>query len=84
MAQQVKNLSAIQETEKMPVRFLGLEIPWRRKWQPTQVILPEKSHGQRSPVGYNSWGHKESDMTERLSVSTINCFILKAIQDSIV
>ena len=24
-------------------------------------------HGQRSLVGYSPWGHKESDMTERLS-----------------
>ena len=28
------------------------KIPWRRKWQPTPVFLPGKSHGQRSPVGY--------------------------------
>ena len=25
-----------------------------------------KSHGGRSLVGYSPWGHKESDMTERL------------------
>ena len=24
------------------------KIPWRRKWQPTPVFLPGKSHGQRS------------------------------------
>ena len=29
----------------------------------TPVLLPEKSHGQRSPVGYSPWGHKESDTT---------------------
>ena len=29
-------------------------------------LLPGKSHGQRSLVGYNPWGRKESDMTERL------------------
>ena len=34
------------------------KIPWRRKWQPTPAVLPEKSHGQRSLVGYSSWGHK--------------------------
>ena len=39
---------------------------WRRKWQSTPVRLPGKSHGQRSLVGYSPWGHKESDMTERL------------------
>ena len=27
------------------------KIPWRRKWQPTPVSLPGKSHGQRSLVG---------------------------------
>ena len=40
--------------------------PWRRKWQSTPVLLPGKSHGQRSLVGYSLWGLKESDMTERL------------------
>ena len=29
------------------------KIPWRRKWQPTLVFLPGKSHGQRSLVGYS-------------------------------
>ena len=42
-------------------------MPWRRKWQPTRVFLPGKSHGQRSLEGYSPWGHKESDRTERLS-----------------
>ena len=26
---------------------------WRRKWQPTPVFLPEKSHGQRSLADYS-------------------------------
>ena len=30
----------------------------RRQWQPTPVLLPGKSHGQRSLVGYNPWGPK--------------------------
>jgi len=38
---------------------------WRR-WHPTPVLLPGKSHGQRSLVGCSPWGHKESDTTERL------------------
>ena len=29
------------------------KIPWRRKWQPTPVLLPKKSHGERSLVGYS-------------------------------
>ena len=43
------------------------KIPWRRKWHPTPVFLPEKSHGQRSPAGYSPRGHSKSDMTEQLS-----------------
>ena len=39
-------------------------FPWRRKWLPTPVFLPEKSHGQRSLVGYSPWDCKESDTTE--------------------
>ena len=39
------------------------KIPWRRKWQPTQVFLPGKSHGQSCLVGYSTWGCKESDTT---------------------
>ena len=38
----------------------------RRQWQPTPVLLPGKSQGWRSVVGYSPWGHKELDMTERL------------------
>ena len=42
-------------------------IQWRRKWQPAPGFLPGKFHGYKSLAGYNSWGHKESDMTKRLS-----------------
>ena len=48
------------------VRSLGWEVPWRRKWKSTPGLLPGKSHGQRSLVGYSPWGRKESDTTERL------------------
>ena len=41
-------------------------IPCRRKWQPTPVLLPGKSHGWRSLVGCSPWGRTESDTTERL------------------
>jgi len=42
------------------------KTPWRRKWQSISVLLPGKSHGQKSLVGYSPWGCKESDTTERL------------------
>ena len=61
VAQMVKNLSAIQETQ------IG-KIPWRTGQEPTPVFLPEESHGQRSVVGYSPLRHKESDTTEQLTL----------------
>ena len=44
------------------------KIPWRRVRQPTPVFLPGESPWTEDPCGlYSPWGHKESDMTERLS-----------------
>ena len=34
------------------------KILWRRKWQLTPVLLPGKSHGGSSVVGYTPWGHR--------------------------
>ena len=45
------------------------KIPWRRERLPTPVFLPGEFHGQRSLAGYSPWGHKESDTTERLSLT---------------
>ena len=44
------------------------KIPWRRKWQPTPVLLPEKFHGQRSLASYSPWGPKDSITTEHAQV----------------
>ena len=38
----------------------------RRQRHPTPVLLPGKSHGWRSLVGYSPWGCEELDTTERL------------------
>ena len=57
VAQQVKNLPAMQETW---VRSLVGKIPWRRERLPTPVFWPGEFH-RLFP-----WGRKESDMTERL------------------
>ena len=38
----------------------------RRRWHPTPVLLPGKSHGRRSLVGCSPWGRQELDTTERL------------------
>ena len=43
------------------------KIAWGRKWQPTLVFLPGKSHGQRNLVGsIQSTGSPESDTTQGL------------------
>ena len=46
------------------------QIPWSRKWQPTPVCLPGKSHAQRSLHGYSPQGCKESDMSENTHTHT--------------
>ena len=38
----------------------------RRRWHPTPVLLPGKSHGRRNLVGCSPWGREELDTTERL------------------
>ena len=38
----------------------------RRRWHPTPVLLPGKSHGWRSLVGCSPWGREELDTTKRL------------------
>ena len=65
MAQTIKNLPAKQETCFDP--WVG-EIPWRRGWQATPVLLPGESHRQRSLATFSSWGRKELDVMERLTV----------------
>ena len=39
---------------------------WRRKWQPTPVLLPGESQGRGSLVGCRLWDRTESDTTGRL------------------
>ena len=46
------------------------KVPSSRKWQPIPLFLPGQFHGQRSLAGYSPWGHKESDTTERLTLSS--------------
>ena len=49
------------------------KTPWRRKWHPTPVFLPGKSHGQRSLEGYSPMGSQRVGhdwATKRLSTHT--------------
>ena len=45
------------------------KIPWRREWQLTLVFLPGEFHGQGSLADYSPRGCKESDTTERVTLS---------------
>ena len=71
MAQLVKNLPAVQETW---VWSLGWEDPWRRERLPTPVFWPGEFH-----VLYSPWGRKESDKTERLSISLSSTLTLSPL-----
>ena len=64
VAQMVKNLPVMQETQVQP---LGQEDLLQKEWLPTPVSLPGEFHGQRNLVGYSPWVNKESDMAERLT-----------------
>ena len=59
----VKHLPTMQKTW---VLSLGWEDPLEKEIAPTPVLLPGKSHGWRSVVGYSPWGHKALDTTKRL------------------
>ena len=64
VAQLVKNLLATRRPGFHP--WVG-KIPWRRERLPTPVFRPGEFHGLYSP-----WGGKESDTTERLSLSPVD------------
>ena len=44
------------------------KIPWRRKWQPTLVLLPGKFHEQRSLVGYSPWDRSQTRFSDFTSL----------------
>ena len=64
MSQAVKSLPAMRETL---VQSLGQEDLLEKEMATHSSILARKSHGWSCLSDYSPWGHKESDMTERLS-----------------
>ena len=72
VVQMVKDLPAVQRHRRCRFSPWVGKIPWRREWQPTPVLLPGESYGQRSLAGYSPWGCKQSDTTERLTLSLIS------------
>ena len=76
----VKCLPTMQETW---VRSLGWEYPLEKEMAPPPVLLPEKSHGWRSVVGYSPWGHKESDMTVRLHLVLVTLLLRRKVMTNL-
>ena len=60
--------SACNSGDPSLIPGLGRSL-WRREWIPTPVFLPGEFHGQRNLVGFGSWGCKESDTTDWLTLS---------------
>ena len=58
-----RNKSAFSAGDLGLIPGLG-RFPWRRERLPTPILWPGEFHGLCNP-----WGHKESDMTEQLSLS---------------
>ena len=63
----VKNTPAMQEAKEMRVWSLGQEDPLKEGMATHSSILVGRSHGQRSLMGYDRWGHTQSDMTEAVT-----------------
>ena len=68
VAQMVRNPPAMQETW---VRLLGWEDPLEKGMATCSSILAWGIPWIEEPGGYSPWGHKESDMTEQLSIYTL-------------
>ena len=66
----LKPHSSQQSNQRKYVKLLVKPKPFvpylRRRWHPTPVLLPGKSHGWRSLVAYSLWDCEESNTTERL------------------
>ena len=68
----------MQETQEAQVQSLGQGDTLEEKMATTPVFLPGRSYRQRSLVGYSSWGHKELDAMEVLSVhNSLSIFKMK-------
>ena len=63
--------------QKLELRSLGQKDLWRRKWQPTPVIMPGKSCGQVSLVGYSP--QRNQTQLNDSTTATTNCPLTFAI-----
>ena len=52
---------------------------WRRKWQPTPVFSPGKSHRQRSLAAYSPWGCKRARHDKKNKLDSEECKRVKQL-----
>ena len=72
---EMNNISLVAQMVKNPLAMCRLrfdpwvkKIPLEKEMATYSTILAWKIHGQRGLAGYSPWGHKESDMTEWLTL----------------
>ena len=68
MAQTVKNLPAMQETQ---APSLDQEDPLEKGMAILSSILAWRSPWTEESGGYSPWGHKKLDTTEQLTLNTL-------------
>ena len=61
----LQSMGSLSQTRLNTSLSLFTFMHWRRKWQSAPALLPGKSHGRKSLIGYSPWGCKELDTTER-------------------
>ena len=66
-----KNLIFAHLLAQLSSLWMGSVFSQSSHLEPTPVLLPGKSPGRRSSVGYSPWGRKESDMTEPLHFASL-------------
>ena len=65
-AGRLQSMGSLRDTTGATSLSLFPFLHWRRKWQPTPVVLPGESQGRGSLVGCRLWGRTESDTTEAI------------------
>ena len=60
--------SCNEDPGSIPGLGMARRKEWRKEWQSIPAFLPGESHGQRSLAGHGTWGCKESDTAERLTL----------------
>ena len=74
MAQWVKNVPAMQETQEMQVWYMGWEDPLEKGMATHSSILAWRIPWTEDPGGLQSRGHKQLNVTEQLLLLLLSHF----------